>query len=379
MRIAYVSETWAPSIDGVVSRLRATLAELTRRGIEVMLIVPDGHGVSEHPAGVEVVEIPSVGWQWVSGGRLFAIPLQGRVQRVLRHFAPDLVHALSPYILGRAGISAARALELPVVSSFHQDLAAVSREAGLGFMAGPIWAYFRHQHGLSDRNLVTSRAMIDLMHRQRIGSVELWPFGVDSVRFTPARRDPIARQRLFGAGSDTIALYVGRLAPEKDLRRLHRLARTPGIRLVLVGDGPQRRELERELSNSGAHFTGWLTGDDLADAYAAADVLTFPSNTETLGFALIEALASGLPVLAAASEPTAEILGGCAGGMMLRPYEWNDAASRITDLIGEDRRPAAAAAARARALAWDWASATDTLLGIYASLLRADPLRVPLA
>ncbi|WP_172836101.1 glycosyltransferase family 4 protein [Microlunatus soli] len=380
MRIAFGSETWAPSVDGVVTRLRATVTELRRAGHEVLLIVPDGAGVREHPDGVRVVELPSVSSRFVSGGRIFGLPWRGPVERALREFRPDLVHVLSPYILGRAVLAAAESLELPVVTSFHQDLATAARHAGLGLLSGPIWAYLRHQHGSSDRTLVTSQAMAELLPRHRIEPVELWPFGVDLERFHPRRRDEAVRRALLGDHdrNDVVALYVGRLAPEKGLRRLYPLARARGVRLVLAGDGPMRNQLVEDLADTDTLFTGWLAGDELADLYASADVFTFPSNTETLGFVLIEALASGLPVLAADSAPTAEILGGSSGGAVVAEHDWGRAPQLIRSLLTPSRQTVSRAARR-RSLNWDWTVATEALVDIYRAVLQVDRLRAPAA
>lgn len=377
MRIAIVSETWTPSVDGVVTRLRATIKALVARGHRLLLIVPEGQGTHDHPPGVQVLEIPSVGFRWLSGGRIFGLPIFGhRVRKALREFAPDLLHCMSPYILGLNGVAAAKALDIPLVTSFHQDLAAVARHCGYGFLSRPVWAYLRRQHSRSLCNLVTSEAMVGLLAENRISSVQVWPFGVDLDRFHPGRRSVAARRRILGVGADddrVIALYVGRLAAEKGLHRLYPLARDPRVRLVMVGDGPMREELERDLAGHDVAFTGWLEGDDLADAYASADVFTFPSSTETLGFVLIEAMASGLPIVAAASEPTQEILGSV--GHQLQPEQWESAVDLVLG-AGGGQRAVGSAASRTRALAWDWGAATETLLDIYRSVLGVD---VPLA
>lgn len=370
MRIAFVSETWAPSVDGVVTRLRATLHELTRLGHQLLLIAPDGKGHREDVPGVEIVTVPSTSFSWLSGGRIFGRPWKrGVVETALRDFQPDLVHVLSPYILGIPGVAVARSMGVPLVTSFHQDLAASAQQAGLGVLARPIWWYVRRQHSYADRNLVTSSSIVDLVRSEGIDNVELWPFGADLDRFHPGRRSDRARQRLLGdsgsGSNEVIALYVGRLAPEKGLRRLYQLARTAGIRLVMVGDGPMRSELERDLAPHGVRFTGWLRGDDLADAYAGADVFTFPSTTETLGFVLIEAMASGLPVLAARSAPSTEILG--TAGRMIDEPDWEEAGDLVKAIAGAGWADASAVA-RERASAWDWSAATRTLLDIYGSL-----------
>lgn len=369
MRIALVSETWVPAVDGVVTRLRVTMAELVRRGHAVMLIAPYGNGAGEYPPGVQLVEAPSLGWRFLSDGRRFGVPMRGPVRKALEEFRPDIVHVLSPYILCRPAITAARKLSVPVVSSFHYHLPAAARHAGLGVLSRPLWAYLRHQHGHADHTLATSNAMVEVMRDLGVGPVSLWPFGVDLQRFSPARRTPQARRRMIGNRETTVALYAGRLAPEKRVERLVPLAKDPRVTLVVVGDGQLRPTLEKELDGTGTVFTGWLSGDDLADAYAAADVFTFPSDSETLGFVLIEAMASGLPIVAARNAPTAEILGDSGAGLMLEGDQWRNAATVVAGLGQGTVRETAGAAARARAESWDWSAATDSLIATYRSVL----------
>jgi len=369
MRIALVTETWVPAVDGVVTRLRVTMAELLRRGHAVMLIAPYGNGVGEYPPGVHVVEAPSLGWKFVSDGRRFGVPVRGPVRKALEEFRPDVVHVLSPYILCRPAITAARKLSIPVVSSFHYHLPAAAQHAGLGVLTRPLWGYLRRQHGHCDHTLATSNAMVEVMRDLGVGPVSLWPFGVDLQRFTPERRTPQARRRLIGNRETTVALYAGRLAPEKRVERLIPLAKDPRITLVVVGDGQLRPMLEKELHGTRTVFTGWLSGDDLADAYAAADVFTFPSDSETLGFVLIEAMASGLPIVAVNNAPTAEILGDSGAGLLLQTDQWPQAASVVAGLGQGTARETAGSAARARAEDWDWSAATDSLIATYRSVL----------
>lgn len=205
------------------------------------------------------------------------------------------------------------------------------------------------------------------------GRLALWPYGVDRERFHPGRRSSQARRWLAGGQTErTIAFYAGRLAPEKRLERLCPLARDPDIVLVLAGDGPQRPAMERQLAGCPARFTGWLSPDDLAAAYAAADVFVFPSTTETLGFSLIESLASGLPVVAADSSPTREILQAGHTGAILPVSEWDSGAPAAARWYGGPGRAAASHAARQRALRWDWTHATRQLTEIYRSLEKQD-------
>ena len=154
-----------------------------------------------------------------------------------------------------------------------------------------------------------------------IKEVRLWPQGVDAERFNPSRSSPTWRQRLSGGEpTDRLLLYVGRLAPEKDIGLLKEaFGKVSGIRLAIVGDGPARADLEREFAGTPTVFTGLLQGDDLAAAYASADVFVFPSTTDTLGMAMLEALASGLPVVAARSGGSSEVVGDGESGLLYEP------------------------------------------------------------
>lgn len=372
MRIAYVTETWDPSVDGVVTRLRATLGELHRRGHETLVVAPAPGRRPRTADGTDgVVQMPAIGFSFVGGGKPLGLPLGRRVTELIADYSPDLVHVLNPFVLGTAGVRAARRTGLPLVASFHQDIAAVARHYGVGFLGQIIWAHVRRLHRRAALNLVTSSAMAAELAAHRIERVDLWPYGVDLERFNPGRRRAEARRALLGRDeAGVVALYVGRLAPEKNLQRLVPLSAAPGVSLVLVGDGPLRRPLEGQMSGPNVHFRGWLAGDALADAYAGADVFVFPSTTETLGLVLVEALASGLPVIAAQSAPSAEILGDGAGGMLLDTGDW----AALADAVLEMGTPgpawqARSLAARQRAQAWGWAAATEFLLDRYQQVI----------
>jgi glycosyltransferase involved in cell wall biosynthesis len=396
MRIAYVTETWDPSVDGVVTRLRATLRELHRRGHETLVIAPAPGWTPRSQDGV--VEMRAIGFSFLGGGKPLGVPHGRRVTELIADYSPDLVHVLNPFVLGTAGVQAARRTGLPLVASFHQDIAAVARHYRVGFLGNIIWAHVRRLHRRAALNLATSAAMAAELEAHRIERVDLWPYGVDLERFNPRRRNAEARQALLDGGSrdrgggmhggsrlddgsgvkggdsgdraGVVALYVGRLAPEKNVQRLVPLSATPGVTLVLVGDGPLRRPLEEHMSGPNVRFTGWLAGDELADAYAGADVFVFPSTTETLGLVQIEALASGLPVIAAKSAPSAEILGDGAGGMLLDENDW----ARLPEAVLEMGTPgstwqARSLAARQRAEAWGWAASTEFLLDRYQQVI----------
>jgi glycosyltransferase involved in cell wall biosynthesis len=294
------------------------------------------------------------------------------VGRALRRFRPDLVHAVNPFILGPSGIFYARRLKVPLVASYHTNVAAYARYYKLNFFSDAARWWTRQLHNRAEVNLCTSGAAKDYLLKEGIKRVRLWPQGVDARRYHPDKASDEWRERLSGGHpSGKLLLYAGRLAPEKGIERLKAILReVPGTRLAIVGDGPARRDLEREFASTATVFTGVLQGEDLAAAYASADAFLFPSTTDTLGLAMIEALASGLPIVAARSGASREIVDEDENGLL---YEADSAPSLVAAVSrlfsDEGLRGALARAARESAEERDWGSSTRALRGYYEEAL----------
>jgi glycosyltransferase involved in cell wall biosynthesis len=371
MRVAFVTETWLPSTDGVVTRLTATVRHLRAMGHQVAIVAPEpSPPVFE---GVRVDTVPTVSVGFIAGGRPWGLPLP-RVARYLDRFGPDLVHVVNPFVVGVAGVVAARLRRWPLVASYHTNVAAYARFYHLGFTAPAVWALLRLLHNSADLNLATSEAVRqDILHHG-IRRVELWERAVDTDLFHPDRRSAAMRRRLAARAPDApVALYVGRLAPEKGLDRLRPLADLrPPVNLAFVGDGPERARLERLFAGTGAVFTGMLQGEELARAYASADLFLFPSTTDTLGLVVLEALASGLPVVAADSPPSREMLEGTGAGRLFDPADPGALAALVARLAAPSaagERRAMAVRARQEAERRDWRAATARLAAAYRRVL----------
>ncbi|MGH0032944.1 MAG: glycosyltransferase [Myxococcota bacterium] len=303
MRIAIFSEVFRPKIDGITNRLDQTIRCLRDAGHEVLVFAPAGS--VDALAGFRVVQVPGPPFPPYPGLRISAP--DPRILLELRSFEPDVVHAVGPACLGVWGLLAARALGLPAVASYHTDLPRYLPAYGLDFLEPAIWPLIRRVHGLAHVNLAPSRFTRNELYDQGIEPVGLWRGGVDTERFHPEKRSLAMRARLAGGVGDMggipdgpLLLYAGRLSPEKQLHTFGPILEAfPAARLALVGDGPAREELERTLPADRTTFTGFLRGDALAAAFASADVFVMPSTTETLGFVVLEAMASGVPVVAA--------------------------------------------------------------------------------
>ncbi len=359
MRIAFVTETWVPSVDGIITRLQATITELLQSGHQVLVIAP--RPPRSAPAvrvqdGIQVRTVPTVRFRFVYGGQAWGLPVP-RVDRYLREFAPDVVHLVNPVLTGFAGAIAARRQRRTLVASYHTNVADYAANYRLGWIVPTLLRHTRRLHGWADLNLVTSDVGRDRLTALGITDIASWPPGVNLHTFHPAGPPAVARR----PGPRRV-LYVGRLAAEKTLDRLLPLTRAGGSTVVrLVGDGPARSELERACGPA-AVFAGILSGDALSQAYRDADVFVFPSSTDTLGLVMMEALASGLPVVAVDSAASRTLLTGCAAARLV-PADGIDAG--VHSLL--DSMPADELRARARAHAeqWSWQNATAALVGEY--------------
>jgi glycosyltransferase involved in cell wall biosynthesis len=359
MRIAIVTETWLPSTDGVVTRLTSTILELRAAGHDVLVVAP--RPVACGFAGADVRGVPTVGFRWIYGGKRWGLPLP-RVGRYLREFQPDVVHVVNPVLLGIAAVISAGRAGFPLVASYHTNVARYAAYYRLGRLVPVLWWLLRTLHGRAAVNLATSSATCAELRARGIERVRLWPRGVDLDLFAPAgERVP---------GQPPVALYVGRLAAEKGLDLLAALAGPQqDVRLVLVGDGPAQADLAATFPD--VTFTGLLHGPELAAAYRSADVFVFPSTTETLGLVMMEALASGLPVVAVDSPASRELLAGCPAGRLFPQAGAPDLPALVRQVCQDNASGRLTTLARREAEQWSWAAATEALVSCYDDVITA--------
>lgn len=364
MRIAIATEVFLPKIDGITNRLRHTIEALTGLGHEVLVLAPDT-AVAEH-AGARVVRIPGLPFPPYPGLRISAP--DPRIAWELLRFRPDVVHAVGPACLGIWVSITARCLGLPLVASYHTDLPRYLPDYGLSALEPAIWPLLRSIHDLAHLNLCPSRFTRDELHAHGIEPVGIWRGGVDTEQFRPSRRSLEMRLRLSSGEPDApIVLYVGRLSPEKNLGVFERvLAEVPEARVALVGDGPARAALERRFGLDRVCFPGFLRGDELAAAFASADVFLMPSRTETLGFVVLEAMASGCPVVAARAGGIPDLIDHEESGILYDPDHEDEAVSAIRELLAHrGKRRFLARMGRKRAEEATWLAETQRLLDSY--------------
>jgi glycosyltransferase involved in cell wall biosynthesis len=368
MRIALFTETFLPKVDGIVTRLRHTVEHLQRSGNKVLIFSPDG-GLTEYK-GASIYGVSGFPLPWYPELKM-ALP-RPSIGHQLEKFQPDIIHVVNPAILGLAGLYYAKAMQIPLLASYHTHLPQYLQHYGLGMLEGLLWEFLKSAHNQARLNLCTSTAMVKELTSHGIQRVDLWQRGVDTELFQPHLSSLEMRSHLSqGHPESPLLLYVGRLGAEKEIDRIKPvLAAIPNARLALVGDGPHRQALQQHFAGTPTHFVGYLTGVELASAFASADAFIFPSRTETLGLVLLEAMAAGCPVVAARSGGIPDIVTDGVNGYLFDPKDEEGAIAATQRLLAhQEERETLRHNARLEAERWGWAAATRQLQNYYASAI----------
>lgn len=370
MKIAMFSETFLPGTDGIVTRLCATLEHLAEEGHEVLLFAPEG-GPS-HFASARVIGVPAFHF-FLYPDKNFSLWRFG-LGRYIKEFDPDIIHMLNPAFLGIGAIYYAWRFQIPLIASYHTNVATYARHYKLDFLEPTLWWYFRSLHNHASINLCTSRATLAELDSHGFSNLAVWDRGVDTRLYSSAVSSEAMRQKLAPGiqNDEKILLYVGRVAAEKGLDKLRPcLERRENIHLAIVGDGPHRKDLEAVFAGTRTTFTGFMHGEELASAYASADGFVFPSTTETLGLVLFEAMASGLPIMAAKSAPSREVLEDGNAGVLFDPQSTDSILGAMDELFyNETRRQGLQRRGREIAAGLDWRQSTRQLMDQYQKLFQ---------
>ncbi|MEP9363061.1 glycosyltransferase family 1 protein [Nocardioides sp. CN2-186] len=325
MRVAIVTESFLPQVNGVSNTVRHVVTELVEAGHEALVVAP-GPGPG-HFEGVPVVRVRSVG---LPGYRSFPIGLpDSALGRGLDRFGPDRVHLASPIALGVVGMRAAKQLGVPTVAVYQTDIAGFARQYGLRADA-VVDRWVGRLHRRADRTLVPSSASMAQLAALGVPHLHRWGRGIALDLFGPDRRSP-ALHRRWTDGSRLAVGYVGRLGHEKQVHRLAVLAALPGVQLVVIGDGPARADLERRLP--GAVFTGMLRGQELAEAFASLDVFVHTGDAETFCQTIQEAQASGVPVVAPAAGGPLDLVDPGRTGLLFDPTDLGSLRDCVATLL----------------------------------------------
>jgi len=322
MRIGIVTETYAPDVNGVALTVQSLARGVIRRGHTVDLvrpIHPDTPPLAD--AGMDVLAVEGGAVPRYAGLR-FGMPSRYRLERRWRSDRPDAIYVATEGPLGWSAVSAARRLGIPVATGFHTRFDFYVGHYGFGALTPLVRHYLARFHRRAQTTLVPTGQLAGELNDLGVHDVRVLRRAVDTLRFHPDRRDHALRAAWGVAPEAPVILSVGRVAPEKNLhvvidayRALAR--RSPGARCVIVGDGPGRAALE--AANPDVIFAGTRSGDDLAAYYASADLFVFPSLTETFGNVVLEAMSSGIPVVAYAEAAAREFIRNGQNGIHVAP------------------------------------------------------------
>jgi phosphatidylinositol alpha 1,6-mannosyltransferase len=368
MRVLYCTDTYPPQVNGVSVVTALSVRGLQARGWSCAVVAP------RYPAGTRtvfaegatgaeeaLVSIPSLRMPVYPDVRLSA-PAYGAVRDIVRRFQPHLIHAQTEFVIGRLGQLAGRRAGIPLVSSYHTDFARYAAAYGVPWLRDAVAAYIGRFHRRSCRTYTPSGpARADLM-RSGVADVEVWGRGVDAATYTPSRRSADLRSRL-GVGDRFAFLHVGRLAAEKGIEQIVEAYRVAlrelpddSTRLIIAGAGPREAAI-RATAPAGMIMLGYLDrSTELPALYASSDAFVFASLTETLGLVVLEAMASGLPVIAVPAGGVADHLRDGVNGIATAPGDVPTMAAAMVALATDRPRAVrlgAGARATAETLTWD--------------------------
>jgi phosphatidylinositol alpha 1,6-mannosyltransferase len=374
MRIAIITESFAPDLNGVSNCVQRVAAHLAQRGHQPLIIAPepasatrdDGAANRAGPFPYPVERVPSVSLPGYPGFRL-GLPSRAIRSALTRH-GTDLVHLASPVFLGASGSTVTRHLGLPSIAVYQTDIPAYARAYGWhGAGEAAAWRWLRRIHNGADRTLAPSSAVMTQLRAHGFERLWRWGRGVDLGCFGPGNRSDELRRQL-APGGEVLAGYVGRLATEKRVDLLAGVARLPGVRLVVVGGGPASDALRERMP--AAVFLGEQRGAQLARTYASLDVFVHSGPHETFGQTLQEAAASGIPVVAPAAGGPLDLVDHGVTGFLAEPGHEAALTAAVAQLAADpELRAAQGEAGRQKVQTRTWTALGDQLIGHYDEVL----------
>lgn len=362
-RVAVLTESFLPKVDGVVKTAFLTVRYLQETGREVLVFAPDI--AVDQVGNSQVIPLPSISVPQAPETRM-ALP-NPVVARHIEDFNPDLIHLFSPAAMAVNGMAVGRHLNLPVIANYQTDLPGYTGHYGFPLLSGPVNRWLRYIHNGCHLTLAPTRTIIRQLRAVGYRRVRHWGRGVNTERFNPrhARRQ-MRRWLLNGRDPDSLlCIFVGRLAQEKRIDLLRDVAQTPGVALTIIGDGALREQLESTFADTDVFFTGYLIGDELAQAYASADVFAFPGEYETFGQVIQEAMASGLPAVVVNAGGAPDVIVDGVSGIAVEPAA--DAFAEVIRQLRDDPLWREAMSLRAREMAQQrpWSALMAQLEGYY--------------
>lgn len=366
MRVAVVTESFLPSVNGVTNSVLRVLETLKQRECEARVIAPTR--TSERHLGFAVhqtVALPVL---------QFPVAMPGpSITRALDEFQPDVIHVAAPFMLGSQALLWGQRNQVPTVAIYQTDLAGYLDRYNLAFAKPAVDRMMANIHGPATLNLAPTPQTADYLRGLGVQNVHVWGRGVDADLFSPQRKsepETLALRTQLAPNGERLIGFVGRLAAEKQVHRMRELFDLPNTRFLVVGDGPERSRLEAQFAGYPVTFLGKLAGLDLAQAYASLDVFVHFGTEETFGQTIQEAQATGLPVVAPAVGGPLHLIQPGVTGLLADPHAVLNASGSYRALVAElladgSLRARISEAARRAVQHKSWAANNQQLLEYY--------------
>ncbi|MGI8315441.1 glycosyltransferase family 4 protein [Halobacillus mangrovi] len=371
MKVAIFTDTYIPQVNGVSQTLKRLVSYLEREKIEYRLFAPQTKDNAFHSE--LVYRFNSVPLFVYPECRL-ALPNMSVIRRNIEHFKPDLIHIATPFNIGLAGLYLGKKLNIPIVGSYHTHFDRYLQYYKLPLVSKLLWRYLHWFHHSFRTTFVPSDDARKELIRHGFSNVKIWSRGVDCDSFHPYFQEGWLKQK-YSIKVPYILTYVGRLAPEKDLNTLIKIAKelpddvSKKVHWLIVGDGPLRKSLEKDAPTN-MTFTGYQKGRMLTQIYSSSSLFIFPSTTETFGNVVLESMACGTPVIASEAGGVQEIVENGKTGLLCTPCQVEEFIHSISKLLNDEKLlTKMSKSARTYALSRSWESIFSQLLIDYEEVL----------
>ncbi|MEK5382883.1 glycosyltransferase family 4 protein [Niallia sp. FSL W8-0635] len=375
MKIAIFSDTYFPQVNGVAQTLRRLSNHLDKKQITYQVYSPENKSSTTYP---NINQFPSLPFFLYPECRT-VITNPKKIENNLKQFKPDLIHLATPYMMGLYGLFAAKKLNIPVVSSYHTNFDQYLKYYHASLLEPFLWKYLKWFHQSTEKIFVPSKETQKKLESLNFSDLKVWGRGIDSDLFKPNTDAKEQIKKKFHIREKYILLFVGRLAPEKDLDTLNKIVdKLPSnikdsVHWLIVGDGPSKEMWEeKEKKQNNMTLTGYIKGDELARIYAGADLFVFPSYTETFGNVVLEAMACGTPAIVANEGGVKDFVIDNVNGRICEKRNAESFIVAISELLGNEKmRLGMGREARGYALTQSWNSIFDGLLSDYYEVIQS--------
>lgn len=372
MKVAIFTDSFYPQINGVAKTLGKLVEYMEMKGIQYRIFAP---AFENDESTDNVIRFNSFKFILYPQCRL-SLPKYASVKRELQLFQPDIIHVVTEFNLGLMGLKYAKNHNIPLVSFYETNIPEYLKYYHLKFLENKSWSFFKWFHSSCDKSYCPSSSTKNLLRSKGLKNIDVWERGIEINNFSPDYRDEEYRKSMNLEGK-TVFLYVGRISPEKDLNVFIEVAKRLNleymdkIHFLVVGDGPSLKKLKKEVPEN-VTFTGFIKGPRLAKIYASSDVFLFPSATETLGYVVLEAMASGLPVICCTEGGVADNLVDGYNGIACREKNVEDFYHAAESVIkNENLRHTLSRNARSFVMTKDWYNACEKLIRCYEEVIRS--------